>query len=390
MSGLGGTVPLDTMFNPDTYRSTHRSLLDAETLPHWCYNSEEFYRLEVARIFGKAWNFFGRADRIPEPGDYFSVNFVGTPIIVVRDKEMDLRAFANTCRHRGARIVSGEGKCRRFVCPYHGWVYDLDGSLKGCKGMEQTHNFDKASYGLHPIRLETWGGFIFINFDDEAEPLLDYLGDLPEQMRSYNCDDFVLTHVKEYELNCNWKLHIENAVEPYHVPMVHRNTLQKKQAEHSVPVTQGSWLNLREKHDGNTRALLVEDLQHAFPSIKTLAGHAAEGTNFICILPCTLLSLTTDSCWYVELHPEGPNKTRATLGCCFPKATTKLADFEERAAFYYKRWHKGVEEDNGISEVQHQGLLSHLASPGRFSHMEGTTPRLGAWWTDRITQNRNR
>ncbi|MGE0164920.1 MAG: aromatic ring-hydroxylating dioxygenase subunit alpha, partial [Dongiaceae bacterium] len=228
------------MFDPNTYANIRRPLLDAETLPNWCYNSDEFYRLEVDRIFGKVWNFFGRAESIPNPGDYRTVNFVGTPIIIVRANDGSLKAFANTCRHRGARIATGDGKCRHFVCPYHGWVYNLDGSLKACAGMEKTHNFDKAEYGLIPIRLESWGGFVFLNFDNDAEPLCDYLGDLPEQMESYNCTDLVLTCKQEYELNCNWKLHIENAVEQYHVPMVHRTTLQKKKCEYVETRTRGN------------------------------------------------------------------------------------------------------------------------------------------------------
>ena len=98
--------------------------------------------------------FPGREDRIPKPGDYFTVNFVGVPVVIVRGKDRVLRAFANTCRHRGARVVDGDGNCRAFRCPYHSWVYDLDGSLKGCAGMEETADFDRERYGLIPIRLK--------------------------------------------------------------------------------------------------------------------------------------------------------------------------------------------------------------------------------------------
>src|SRR5690242_20375559 len=123
---------LSVMTNSATFAAVHRPLLDAETLPNWCYNSEEFYRLEVERIFRKSWNFCGRTDSIPNCGDYITDSLAGSPFIIVRNNEGHLRAFANTCRHRGARIANGFGKCRNFVCPYHGWVYDLDGALKAC------------------------------------------------------------------------------------------------------------------------------------------------------------------------------------------------------------------------------------------------------------------
>src|SRR5208282_4727092 len=95
------------MFDPRHYEAVRRPLLDAETLPAWCYTSERFYRREVERIFGTVWNFLGSADRIPNPGDFFTLDFAGVPLIVLRDGEGNLRAFANSCRHRGSELLSG-------------------------------------------------------------------------------------------------------------------------------------------------------------------------------------------------------------------------------------------------------------------------------------------
>ena len=168
------------MFNPKLYSAVRKPLLDAETLPAWCYTSPAFYRREVERIFMKVWNFLGSADRIPNPGDYFTLNFVGVPVIILRDAKGKLRAFANTCRHRGSELLEGEGNCKLIVCPYHSWTYELDGALRGAPEMDQTHGFDRKDYGLIPIKLDTWGGFLFINFDPDAAPLQTYLGALPE------------------------------------------------------------------------------------------------------------------------------------------------------------------------------------------------------------------
>lgn len=376
------------MFDPRTYDGIRKPAIEAVTLPPHCYTSPEFYRAEVQHMFMKVWNFIGRADRIPKAGNFFTLDYVGVPVIVVRGRDGAVRAFANTCRHRGARIVDGEmldsvAWTGGFKCPYHGWVYGLGGELKGCPGMEQTVGFDRNQYGLVPVRLETWGGFLFINFDEGAKPLMDYLGDLPEQYAAYDCENLRLTRVKVHEVECNWKIHIENAMEEYHLPSVHGKTLNLLHFEHFDVPAVGAWMAIRERHEG-TRALLEEDRQHAFPMIPGIHGHAAEGTNYVCINPSTMLGMTIDCVWYIELHPLGPTRTRVVVGSCFPKATVERPDFAERAQYYYKRWDKSIAEDNHIARVQQGGMASPLARSGRLSSHEYLIPKLGKWWIEHI------
>lgn len=376
----------DAMFDPRTYDGIRKPAIEAWTLPPHCYTSPEFYKAEVKHLFMKVWNFLGRADRIPKPGDYFSVDYVGIPILVLRDRDGSVKAFANSCRHRGARLVDGElidriGNTRGFKCPYHSWVYGLGGELKGCPGMEQTVGFDKKDFGLVPVRLEMWGGFIFVNFDDHAPPLLEYLGDLPEVLKPYDCENLVTTRISVFDIACNWKIHIENAMEEYHLPAVHGQTLNLLKFEHFDVPAKGAWMAIRERHSG-TRALLEEDRHHAFPVIPGIHGHAAEGTNYVCINPSTMLGMTIDTVWYIELHPMGPERTRVVVGSCFPKATTQLPDFNERVKYYYKRWDKSVGEDNEIARIQQQGMNSPLTRPGRLSGHEYLIPKLGKWWIE--------
>lgn len=375
----------EQMFDPKAYAGLYKPVTQGSTLPPWCYTSEEYYKAEVKHLFMKVWNFLGRADRIPNPGDFFTVTYVGVPLLIVRGKDMRVRAFANTCRHRGAQVEAKDhGNCRAFKCEYHGWVYDLDGSLRGAAGMEKTENFDRGKYGLVPVRLETWGGFIFINFDRDADDLTTYLGDLPTTMAAYDCENLRVARIVTHEVNCNWKTHIENAMEDYHVATVHGTTLSKLQVEHWNVATKGAWFNMRERHKKGTRALLEEDRQHELPRIKTLTGHADEGTNFVCLNPSTMLGMTCDTVWYIELQPQGPHKTRVQVGSCFPKETIERPDFQDKVKYYYKRWDKSIGEDNIIAEVQHRGLLSPFAQPGRMSHLEPLIPQLGAWWVDHV------
>ena len=152
------------MFDRSQYDTVFKPVEEAETLPPWCYSSEEFYQAEVKNLFMNTWNFFGHVDQVKEPGDYITVEYVGVPIIIVRGRDEVIRAFANYCRHRGAPVAKGEGNRTTFTCPYHSWTYDLTGELRGCPGMEKTENFDTEKHGLIPLRLETHACFIFINF----------------------------------------------------------------------------------------------------------------------------------------------------------------------------------------------------------------------------------
>ena len=133
--------------------------------------------------------------------------------MVVRDNHRQLRALSPICRHRGTPLVSESGSCRLFACPYHGWTYSLEGELVKAPQMEQAKDFDLSRHKLPAIRLETWAGFLFVNFDPDAEGLLQTLGSLPRIMERYNLDDMVVTRNKTYMLDCNWKLYIDNTIE---------------------------------------------------------------------------------------------------------------------------------------------------------------------------------
>lgn len=374
---------IENMFDPARYAGVRKPLLEAETLPPDCYTSEAFYRREVETIFLKVWNFIGRADRIPNPGDYFAFEFVGVPVVVVRGRDGKVRAFANSCRHRGAKVMQGEGHCTVMSCPYHAWTYAIDdGRLIGAMEMDETAGFAKKDFGLVPLRLELWGGFMFLNFDKDAAPLSDWLGDLPEVLASYDLDNMVTTRRVEYDLACNWKVYVENAMESYHVPTVHQQTLQKQKRDHNPPIpTKGEYCGLFTRHTGS-RALLPG--AKGFPYIRTLEGLANEGTYYVLINPSTMFGLTYDCMWWLELHPISAGRTKLIVGSCFPEETTKRDDFEELVGNYYERWNKSIVEDNDISDIQQIGLSSPFVQPGRFSYMEPLVHTIDNWVLDRV------
>ena len=206
---------------------------------------------------------------------------------------------------------------------------------------------------------------------------------MPAQLASYGCEYLVTTRCIEFDLPCNWKLYIENAMEEYHLPYVHKTTLELLEMNHGIIETKGNWDAIREKHEG-TRALLEEDADKGFPNIATLEGPPAEGTHYVVLYPSTMLGMTLDSIWYLELQPQGPNHTKVIHGACFPSESVTREDFEAKVQYYYKRWDTTLDEDNSIAALQQRGLGSPFARPGRFSHLEPLVPELAKWWINHI------
>ncbi|MBT5414485.1 MAG: aromatic ring-hydroxylating dioxygenase subunit alpha [Rhodospirillaceae bacterium] len=383
------TLPQD-LLDPKHYAGTRRPVEEASTLPPWAYYSPRFYEAERERIFLRAWNFVGHGGRIPNSGDYAAFDLAGVPLILVRGRDGKPRAFANSCRHRGAEMVQGEGRCNGFACPYHGWAYGLDGALRGAPGMERTADFDKADWGLKPIRLETMGAYMFVNFDPDAAPLSDWLGDLPELLAPYALDDTVLVRRTEYDVACNWKVYVENFMDYYHTPTVHKTTLAATDlsAYHQNPpdtwIGKGEYLTLYAEHKGSAALLRGAT---GFPEMKTLTGPSAVGSTYVCAFPNALMAHTKDCLWYVEIHPTGPATMRLGVGAVFPRETAERPDFEEVVQQYYERWDVSVDEDNRINEQQQRGVSSPLAEAGRVSVMETASHLHRNWVLDRVVGN---
>ena len=371
----------DDIFDPAYYEAVRRPLAEARTLPRWCYTSEAFHRREIERIFMRTWNFIDRIDAVPNPGDYLAVDTFAGPVLILRDRRGTLRAFANSCRHRGSRLLTGSGNCRGIVCPYHAWTYGLDGSLLAARGMERTAGFETRDYGLKPIRLETWGGFMFINFDAAAPGLLDYLGELPRKFASYNFDDLVCTRRSEYEVACNWKLIIENAHEDYHTQTVHRSSLGNQVTEpEENPV--GNWDAIFLPLEASGAVLPGE--RAPFPHIAGLEGKLGHGTYFTLLYPATQFACVQDCLWWLRVTPVAPTQCRINFGFCFPKSTAARPDFAAEVEPYYRRWDIGIAEDNGTGTLQQAGLASPLYEPGPLSWKEPKVQAIALWILDRV------
>ena len=204
---------------------TRAPLLQARHLPGDFYTSPHTYKLEQERIFQADWLCVGRLEEVAQPGDYLTLRVGDEPIIVCRDEDRAINAFYNVCRHRGTEVATGQGNTKSFQCPYHAWTYDLKGRLKGAPFTQEIEHFTLSDYGLVPLKADTWGGFIFVNFDPDSCGLTEFLGDFTETLAPYRPEELRLATKFVMEYDCNWKATAENLVDIYHLAALHGSSL---------------------------------------------------------------------------------------------------------------------------------------------------------------------
>ena len=184
------------------------------------YTDPEIYELEVERIINRNWILAGHQSEFPEPGDFKVFNVAKESAIIVRGSDGELKAFANVCRHRGSLVcLEHKGSTRKFSCPYHGWMYDIDGNLTAARSMDK--DFDKSGYGLKPVSLEVIHGLVFVCFSDNPPGVESARRDLAEPMAMFDFENLKVAAHKEYDIPANWKLSIENYQECYHCATSH-------------------------------------------------------------------------------------------------------------------------------------------------------------------------
>jgi choline monooxygenase len=197
----------------------------AETLPSRCYCSQEVYHLEQDRIFASSWQLVGRLASLPSPGSFFTATVAGEPLLLLRSLEGTVRAFYNLCRHRAGPLVIGSGQCERLRCGYHGWTYDLNGRLIGVPDFEGVANFCPNDNGLEEVEVGIWESFLFVRLLPVGPNLPDLLEEIPRRMSPSRIGEMEWVARRDYVIECNWKVYVDNYVEGYHIPIVHPSLL---------------------------------------------------------------------------------------------------------------------------------------------------------------------
>ncbi len=287
---------------------------DRQGLPAWAYHSDAIFALEQARLFRRHWQIAGHVSDIPEPGDYITLDIAGERAVVIRGHDRSVRAFHNICRHRATRVLTGEaGRCNKaIVCPFHGWAYNLDGTLRGVAERDSFPPLDKDEWGLKPVELEVWQGLIFLRFEPSDRPSIATLMapyaadfaryDLPAMQRIPEND-------WQDRLPANWKCLRDVDNEGYHVRQAHP-ALHDLYGE---GYTDGVWQGQTSRSDGpfndGPGRLWSVRAYKALVGASPVEGPAANRWSYYNIFPNTVIGLYPDSAiWYHEI-PISPGET---------------------------------------------------------------------------------
>jgi glycine betaine catabolism A len=366
--------------------SVRRPYLGARLLPGRAYHDAAIYEWERRNIFAADWVIVGRANEAADPGTYFVTEIDGESIVVVRGRDGELRAFYNVCRHRGTAVVEEPcGKVIRFQCPYHAWIYDLDGKLVRAKHTDDLEEFCRDEYGLAPIRLEIWQGFVFLNLDPDATFLLDQLGDLVDHLARFDFGDLRPARTINYEVAANWKFIAENYSECYHCPGLHPqlNKLTPYDLGEEYE-TNGAWQGGWMEFSDGVETMALDGGRGSRRGRPAMAGMTAQDerrVDYCVVWPTAFLSIHPDYLLVHRLIPDGPARTKVLCELLFEPGTMARPDFDPSDAIAF--WDLTNTQDWHVCELQQRGTRSRSWVAGRYSNQEDSVHAFDQMVADR-------
>jgi choline monooxygenase len=326
----------------------------AYTIPASWYIDERVAELERQSVFGRTWQVVGRADQVRRPGDFVTAELAGEPLVVVRGSDQHLRAFYNVCRHHAAAVVTEQhGTANIFRCPYHGWSYGLDGSLKGAPEFEGVCSFDRSQNGLLPVKVETWEQFVFVNLDPKAASLEDFLGRLGARVAPLNLNALHFFERRAYTLNCNWKVFVDNYLDGgYHVPHLHHGLNSVLEYKHYTIENEDRY------------CLQSSPMVASGEDAATGASRTGDRAWYFWQYPNFMINLYRG---YMDTNlvlPDGVDRCKVIFDFYFSDISESAAERNRQSMAVGERVN---DEDVGICEAVERGLHSRAYGAGRLS-----------------------
>ena len=344
------------------------------SLPPDAYLDRELHTHEVREIFEKSWLCVGRDEYVPEPGDYYTIDVMGEPVIVVRGTDGKVRALSSVCRHRYMPVVQDRGNAKRFVCPYHAWVYGTDGRLVAAPFMEGSAIFDKKSCALPQYRLDSWMGFLFVNLDDDAAPLAPMMASMAQATAGYRIADQTEIFHYEAEWNGNWKLSAENSMEYYHHVGLHIDTVGVQTPAKGTYMPAAPATDATFTHE---RCRIGEEFlggkQHAMNPLGDLSGMTAEELEtayLVYVFPAFTMAMRPGTNNWLSFRPDGPEKTKVLGGyLVWREIVEEVPDIADRRRELIEK----VNEEDALATTElAKSMRSRKAARGPLSPFEAT------------------
>jgi Rieske 2Fe-2S family protein len=365
---------------------TREPLERATQLPGAAFTDPAVLEWELAELFGAGWIGVGHVDQVRERGDYLMVELGGESVIVVADDDGLPRAFLNTCRHRGARLVDApEGHLRRLTCPYHAWSYGFDGSLRSAPFTEGLEGFEPACFGLHPVRLAVVEGLMLADLSGRAAAPDAHVGDLRPHLARYRLGELRRAQRIVYEVGANWKAIAQNYNECLHCPGVHPelNRLSHYLSGEDVD-GDGAWCGGSMALRDGFETMGTDGATHGRPPIAGLGEEDLRSVLYFALFPNVLVSLHPD---YVMLHtlwPRAADRTEVVCEWFFEPATMATEGFDPSDAVAF--WDQVNREDWRVCELTQRGMSTSAFTPGRYTTQEGDVHDFDVMVADRYLE----
>jgi Rieske 2Fe-2S family protein len=374
-----------------TYSNTRPALAASEamTLPQRYYTDPECFQREMEAVWFDMWLCAGRANQIPNPGNYFVRRVANASIVILRDEQGKVRAFHNVCRHRGTLLCKedhGALAGRRIQCQYHAWTYRLDGTLENAPHMEKVEGFCEADYPLNAVAADVWDGHIFINLSPRPTPFAEHLTSLADKFRPWRMEELELVERRVYQLKANWKLIIQNYSECLHCPIAHP-LLQKHSHymsgdnEPPQPTYLGGRMDLR---DG-VKSLTMNGASSRC-CLPGLDAADQRRVYYYCLLPNFLLNLHPDYMLTFTLWPRAVDQTEILCEWHFHPDEIRKPGFDPKDAIDF--WEVTNQQDWTLSNMAQEGISSKGYQPGPYSNREELLLALDRFVLGRLERRR--
>ena len=342
----------------------------SRTLPSEAYLSPGVLAWEQEWFFEGSWTCIGRADDLDAPGDQKAVRIGQEGILLVRDRAGDLRGFYNVCRHRGHELVEpGTSRNLRAIkCPYHAWVYSLEGALAGAPRFGEAPGFDKADYPLVQVRVAEWHGWIFVDASGDAPDFIDHVGNLDGLLAPWEPERLSAGKRHEYVVRANWKGIIENYHECYHCPSIHPalcKVTPTDSGESFAPT--GCWVGGSMELEDHAETMSLSGASGGVP-IRGLEAKQLREVYYVGLFPNLLISLHPDYVMAHRLEPLGPGETLVECTWLFPPEAGEREGFDP--AYAAEFWDITNREDWAACESVQRGLASRGQRQGPFAEGE--------------------